>query len=61
MLLNGIVSGEDDVLRHDPVCGLVLDPDGDSPAIEEDGVRHSFCSEDCRRAFLTRRLPQPNP
>jgi trehalose synthase len=63
VLLNGI-AGDDDVDgRQDPVCGLVLDPDGDAPAIEEDGRRYSFCSEDCRRAFVTRRLghSSPNP
>jgi trehalose synthase len=56
VLLNRIAGGEDADERHDPVCGLVLDPDRDAPAIEEDGRRYSFCSEDCRRAFVTRRL-----
>jgi trehalose synthase len=56
VLLNRIAGGEDADERHDPVCGLVLDPDRDAPAIEEHGRRYSFCSEDCRRAFVTRRL-----
>jgi trehalose synthase len=56
VLLNQIASGDRAEERQDPVCGLVLDPDGDAPAIEEDGRRYSFCSEDCRRAFVTRHL-----
>jgi trehalose synthase len=56
MLLNELAgNGPADVL-HDPVCGLVLDPDGDLPVIEVRGVRHVFCSNDCRRQFLTERL-----
>jgi trehalose synthase len=56
VLLNRIAGGDDVEERQDPVCGLVLDPDGDAPAIEEDGRHYSFCSEDCRRAFVTRHL-----
>ena len=56
VLLNQLV-GRDSVEQVlDPVCGLVLDPDADSPAIEENGSRHAFCSDDCRRTFLTRHL-----
>jgi trehalose synthase len=52
MLLNDLAgNGAADVL-HDPVCGLVLDPDANVPTIEEHGLRHSFCSNDCRRHFL---------
>jgi trehalose synthase len=54
VLLNQIAGREDAEGRRDPVCGLVLDPDEDAPAVEEDGVRHAFCSDDCRRAFVTR-------
>jgi trehalose synthase len=58
MLLNQLAgNGPADVL-HDPVCGLVLDPDATLPAIEEHGARHVFCSNGCRRAFLTRQLPE---
>jgi hypothetical protein len=46
-------------VRHDPVCGLVLDPDEHLPAIEEHGIRHEFCSDDCRRRFLTGGLAAP--
>jgi YHS domain-containing protein len=60
MLLNEIAGHGVCEEQHDPVCGLVLDPDGAAPAVEESGVRHSFCSEDCRRAFVTRRLER-NP
>ena len=61
VLLNQLV-GRDAVEQiQDPVCGLVLDPDADSPAVEENGNRHAFCSDDCRRTFVMRRLPQPNP
>jgi trehalose synthase len=61
MLMNAVVSGAVTEIQSDPVCGLVLDPDGEAPAIEEDGARYSFCSEDCRRAFVTRRLSHANP
>jgi trehalose synthase len=58
MLLNELAgNGPADVL-HDPVCGLVLDPDADLPAIEVHGHRQLFCSGDCRRRFLTERLDQ---
>ena len=54
MLLNEIAgNGPAGVLR-DPVCGLVLDADAALPALEEHGTRHVFCSDGCRRAFLTR-------
>ena len=56
MLLNQVAGQDDREQQQDTVCGLVLDPDGDAPAIEEDGLHYSFCSEDCRRAFVTRRL-----
>jgi trehalose synthase len=56
MLLNELAgNGPADVLQ-DPICGLVLDPEGDLPAIEEHGTRHVFCSDGCRRAFLRRQL-----
>lgn len=56
MLLNDLAgNGPADVL-HDPVCGLVLDPDANLPTIEEHGLRHSFCSNDCRRHFLIQQL-----
>jgi len=59
MLLNEIAgNGPADVLQ-DPVCGLVLDPDADLPAIEEHGHRRVFCSDDCRRRFLTEQLGEP--
>ena len=56
VLLNELAgNGPTDVLR-DPVCGLVLDPDAHVPTIERDGRRFTFCSDDCRRRFLTRDL-----
>ena len=60
-LLNQIAGGDGSESSCDPMCGLVLDPDVNAPAIEEDGVRYSFCSEDCRRAFVTRRLAGQRP
>src|SRR5215218_4127319 len=51
MLLNQLAGNDDPRQHQDPVCGLVLYPDEESPSIEEDGDRHSFCSDDCRRAF----------
>ena len=32
---------------------MPLDPERDHPTIEAAGVRHAFCSNDCRRRFLT--------
>jgi trehalose synthase len=54
VLLNDLAGNGPADVRHDPVCGLVLDPDKTGPAIEEHGVRYEFCSDDCRRRFLTR-------
>ena len=56
MLLNQLAGDGNVHQEQDPVCGLVLDPDRESPTIEEDGNRYAFCSDDCRRAFVTRRL-----
>jgi trehalose synthase len=56
MLLNDIAGNGPSEARQDPLCGLVLDPDVDAPAIEEGGVRYWFCSDDCRRRYLTRGL-----
>jgi trehalose synthase len=55
-LLNELAGAGSADEQQDPVCGLVLDADEESPSIEEDGRRYSFCSDDCRRTFLTRRL-----
>jgi trehalose synthase len=60
MLLNEIAGNGPAEVLHDPVCGLVLDPDQDLPTIEEHGVRRSFCSNDCRRRFLTNQLGPPD-
>jgi hypothetical protein len=30
----------------DPMCGLIRDPQRETPAIEEAGVRYSLCSDD---------------
>ena len=59
VLLNRLAGSDGLTQEHDPVCGLVLDPDRDSPALEEDGIRYAFCSDDCRRAFVTRH-PAPS-
>jgi len=56
VLLNRLAGGDGLTEEHDPVCGLILDPELDPPALEEDGVRYAFCSDDCRRAFVTRHL-----
>jgi trehalose synthase len=56
VLLNELASDATGTVEQDPICGLVLDPDSDLPAIEERGVRHVFCSNDCRRRFITREL-----
>jgi trehalose synthase len=56
VLLNELAGNAPSDVRRDPVCGLVIDPDAEAPTIEEHGRRHSFCSDDCRRRFLTRVL-----
>jgi trehalose synthase len=56
VLLNELAGTGSADEQQDPVCGLVIDADEESPSIEEYGRRYSFCSDDCRRAFLTRRL-----
>jgi trehalose synthase len=56
VLLNELAGHGSSNVRRDPVCGLVLDPEADAPALEEHGVRHLFCSDDCRRRYLTRDL-----
>ena len=58
MLLNEIAGNGPAQVLQDPLCGLVLDPDAELPAIEEHGTRHVFCSDGCRRAFITRQLPE---
>jgi trehalose synthase len=56
MLLNDLAGNDERAVQQDPVCGLVLDPDANPLTAEEDGVRYAFCSNDCRRRFLMRRL-----
>jgi trehalose synthase len=53
VLLNELAGNGPTEVERDPVCGLVLDPDTHAPAIERAGVRYAFCSDDCRRRFLT--------
>jgi trehalose synthase len=56
VLLNELAgNGAPDVVR-DPMCGLVIDPDENAPTLVEGGVSYAFCSNDCRRHFLTRGL-----
>jgi trehalose synthase len=52
-LLNQLAGDASAAPLSDPVCGLVLDPDRPAPAIEANGIRHAFCSDDCRRTFIT--------
>jgi len=58
-LLNQIAGDAGPAAAADPVCGLVLDRDRSAPAIEENGIRHEFCSDDCRRTFITGSRPRP--
>lgn len=37
----------------DPVCGMRVTPDHAAATEEHDGATYSFCSEHCRRTFLT--------
>jgi trehalose synthase len=53
VLLNELAGNGAPEVRRDPVCGLILDPDRPAPAVEQHGARHEFCSDDCRRRFLT--------
>ncbi|HSL65059.1 MAG TPA: glycosyltransferase [Gaiellaceae bacterium] len=59
VLLNAIAgnASRDVQVVQDPVCGLVLDPDRDGPALEQHGERLRFCSDDCRRHYLTKGIP----
>jgi trehalose synthase len=59
VLLNQIAGDAGAAASTDPVCGLVLDPDRSGPAIEENGTRREFCSDDCRRAYITSSLRPP--
>jgi YHS domain-containing protein len=52
VLLNEIAGNRNEIVRTDPVCGLALDPESASPTFEAGGVRHWFCSDDCRRRFV---------
>jgi trehalose synthase len=56
VLLNELAGNDAPSVERDPVCGLVLDPDASLPVIDERGVRHAFCSDDCRRRYLLRDL-----
>jgi trehalose synthase len=56
VLLNELAGNNSNEVLRDPVCGLVLDPDTPLPAIEQRGKRQVFCSDDCRRQFLTRAI-----
>jgi YHS domain-containing protein len=56
VLLNELAgNGASDVTR-DPMCGRVIDLDTSAPTVVESGVSYAFCSNDCRRHFLTRGL-----
>jgi trehalose synthase len=59
VLLNELAGDADTGPATDPVCGLVLDPDRTAPAIEENGIRYEFCSDDCRRTFITSSRRRP--
>jgi trehalose synthase len=56
VLLNEIAGNATEAVVRDPLCGLVLDSDRPAPTAEEHGVAYAFCSDDCRRRFLTRTL-----
>ena len=38
----------------DPVCGMTVIIDADTPQLERDGLTHVFCCEGCRRSFADR-------
>jgi trehalose synthase len=56
VLLNELAGNSPSEVQRDPVCGLVLDPEKQLPSVEEHGIRYAFCSNDCRRRYLTRGL-----
>jgi trehalose synthase len=58
VLLNELAGNATERVQRDPLCGLVLDPDRHAPVAEERGVAYAFCSDDCRRRFLTRRVDE---
>ena len=59
VLLNELAGDTGTGSATDPVCGLVLDPDRTAPAIEDNGIRYEFCSDDCRRTFITSSRRRP--
>jgi trehalose synthase len=59
VLLNELAGDAGTGSSTDPVCGLVLDPDRTAPAIEDNGIRYEFCSDDCRRTFITSSRRRP--
>ncbi|MHA6287689.1 heavy metal translocating P-type ATPase [Maricaulis sp. CAU 1757] len=40
-------------LTTDPVCGMTVAPDADTPSAEHDGRTWHFCSSSCRDRFVT--------
>ena len=59
VLLNELAGNGASPVRRDPVCGLVIGPDTNAPTVEEHHVRYAFCSNECRRRFLTRGVASP--
>ncbi|MGC4026413.1 MAG: heavy metal translocating P-type ATPase [Mesorhizobium sp.] len=49
---SGASGAADDVTR-DPVCGMLVDPNGGKPRAEHDGHTYYFCCEGCRTKFLS--------
>ena len=45
----GVAAG---AIVRDPVCGMIVDPNGGKPTVELDGHTYYFCCEGCRTKFL---------
>ncbi len=63
---HGPASAEASGRTHDPVCGMVVDPEVSKFHTEQAGVVHYFCSAGCQTKFLANPLkytksPEPEP
>lgn len=40
-------------MAKDPVCGMEVSPESAAATAEQEGVTYYFCSEGCRKAFVS--------
>ena len=61
VLLSELAGNGASPVQGDPVCGLVIDPDADTPTVEEHHVRYAFCSNSADGDSSCAALPRPRP